>query len=795
MKTKLIFLILLLAGIINAQPACDCVGGGCYILGPKHYHRIAGHPAYAYKLQISDDDCSSIEFPFHINVAADGSEASLLEFSVLTNCCGGPTNLFIECVQLDDQFTEIGNNNTYEYGEFTNSGHTGNVNRIRFKHPYKLPENGELNYTFTVKLKSGMATLGYMFVHVYRPPVVMVHGLWSNGGAFQDMETILSNTNEYLPEQLYKADYSSTNASSFSTNTFVVEQAIEQVINQCSNANISVGKVNVVCHSMGGLLTRKYIQFPTYANRRDVYKIITCNTPHGGSQMANFLLDSNNYGDVVAQALSAAGMDCYNGAVSDLRVQNPNIQPINFGSPADVVKVHAITTEAAPLSASPFWNVLSGVSISTYAAILAGYHCGTSFLLDVFDGDQHDQIVAKESQRGGIYSIASSNYTDQAHVGSVANAQVINQVKTLLNQQYISLNNFTNTFNTANVQYDLNFPCLPFTEHGSDSRTNPSVTITSPLTQSEFVAGDTLSILFSSSMVDTVVAALHYDTDSILMFGVGSQSGQIPLPIPYQTFGKKSLVLLGIDAANKIVAMDSISINFITSATLENISLYPATLFMNVNDTLPITITGQYSDGIYRNLNTNDSLEFQFSLGNASRINDHFVRLDSTHSDTLRIVYDNVVSSILVIKKMDNQFPLTCKTVSNTNDGGPGSLRQALECAFDNDTIVFDMSLEGDTILLQTAPLIIDKSIHLINNNAQKVNIKTALNSMLLVTSDVNVKLQNLDFISTNSIPTCISNFGNLILENVNGYSAGSQCLVENQGLGNVELKGICEFK
>src|SRR5881394_4576734 len=50
-------------------------------------------------------------------------------------------------------------------------------------------------------------------------------------------------------------------------------------------------------------------------------------------------------------------------------------------------------------------------------------------------------------------------------------------------------------------------------------------------------------------------------------------------------------------------------------------------------------------------------------------------------------------------------------TVTNTNDSGSGSLRQALADAHDGDTINFDPSLNGQTIMLTSAELVIDKNI------------------------------------------------------------------------------------
>src|SRR5262245_39086215 len=49
--------------------------------------------------------------------------------------------------------------------------------------------------------------------------------------------------------------------------------------------------------------------------------------------------------------------------------------------------------------------------------------------------------------------------------------------------------------------------------------------------------------------------------------------------------------------------------------------------------------------------------------------------------------------------------------VTDTNDNGPGTLRQALVDAQDGDTIQFDPALIGQTITLTTGELLIDKNI------------------------------------------------------------------------------------
>src|SRR6266550_1028144 len=49
--------------------------------------------------------------------------------------------------------------------------------------------------------------------------------------------------------------------------------------------------------------------------------------------------------------------------------------------------------------------------------------------------------------------------------------------------------------------------------------------------------------------------------------------------------------------------------------------------------------------------------------------------------------------------------------VTATADNGPGSLRAAIVAASDGDTIQFDPALSGQTIVLTSAEIAIDKSI------------------------------------------------------------------------------------
>jgi hypothetical protein len=70
-----------------------------------------------------------------------------------------------------------------------------------------------------------------------------------------------------------------------------------------------------------------------------------------------------------------------------------------------------------------------------------------------------------------------------------------------------------------------------------------------------------------------------------------------------------------------------------------------------------------------------------------------------------------IVVAVLLLSAVGISAQANTITVTNTNDSGPGSLRQALTDANDGDTINFDPALNGQMITVTSAELVIDKSI------------------------------------------------------------------------------------
>ena len=74
------------------------------------------------------------------------------------------------------------------------------------------------------------------------------------------------------PFQLYRLDYRNTNDSHFDVNFPQVSGGLDAIIQQSADAGLAAGKADVVTHSMGGVISRLYVQSPDY--QHEVRRIV-----------------------------------------------------------------------------------------------------------------------------------------------------------------------------------------------------------------------------------------------------------------------------------------------------------------------------------------------------------------------------------------------------------------------------------------------------------------------------------------------------------------------------------------
>ena len=124
------------------------------------------------------------------------------------------------------------------------------------------------------------------------PPLVLVHGLWSDSFAWSDFENWLT-TNSYLPQdEIILAHYSDENYIAFSDPLVQnrVATAMYEALTNAQASGVVATQVDVVAHSMGGLATRYLISqgVPSWwklAPPKVVHRLITVGTPHEGSPL------------------------------------------------------------------------------------------------------------------------------------------------------------------------------------------------------------------------------------------------------------------------------------------------------------------------------------------------------------------------------------------------------------------------------------------------------------------------------------------------------------------------------
>ena len=175
----------------------DAACGFCVHDRIQHRFRIENHLIF-HREQLLQDRCAAVEFPRPIfQVAADGTQSSIFDVTqVVEGSCQttltDPNPRF-----LDDSFQPIANPDPDFYGSVFAIDRRPDFVRFNYTHPTTPPDAGDkfrvirIGIFYTDQRNPGGPASGsctILEIRVYRPPVLMIHGLWSDASAFADME-------------------------------------------------------------------------------------------------------------------------------------------------------------------------------------------------------------------------------------------------------------------------------------------------------------------------------------------------------------------------------------------------------------------------------------------------------------------------------------------------------------------------------------------------------------------------------------------------------------------------------
>ena len=168
---------------------------------------------------------------------------------------------------------------------------------ISYYPPYATSENtSKDNSAVTVRATlSGSSKNSEKTISLVKNPVVFVHGYNSGSYAFDTMKEYLST----LGYEGHSIDYKSTEgveSSAKELNTY-----LQKLKSDYLSKGVQVKKVDLIAHSMGGLVARFYTCSSEYNSNNDVRKVIFISTPQKGSLWAS--VASGYYNDKGIQDL------------------------------------------------------------------------------------------------------------------------------------------------------------------------------------------------------------------------------------------------------------------------------------------------------------------------------------------------------------------------------------------------------------------------------------------------------------------------------------------------------------
>lgn len=261
-----------------------------------------------------------------------------------------------------------------------------------------------------------LATLG-----IVRPPAVFCHGFASSSETWRYPQVL------HDPRwQVTQVDYRDHSGSRLSRNVGSVGNVIGRARNKMREQGYACSQVDYVAHSMGGLLGRLHASSNGYLSddnlgQGDFHKFITIDTPHTGTQLANIAVAMR---DEINNPTAAPGKRLmYWSALAGLgSVLGVDYSTVTAGAIDDFSAGSVAIQQLAPLQAPTHAHVGTGGS----DLLLPGYAIGAGpygfflLLLDkwrgitpsiIFGGDQHDFLVKKSSQEGGLTGQAVSKTT------------------------------------------------------------------------------------------------------------------------------------------------------------------------------------------------------------------------------------------------------------------------------------------------------------------------------------------------------------------------------------------------
>lgn len=515
------------------------------------------------------------------------------------------------------------------------------------RRPYdELTPSRLMSVVATYETGTAIPVVDQQFLDIHRPPVVLLHGWtgnadawssWNDGGKLGDFH--LRGASEFF---VYAHEYGDLSQKPVDEIARQTELAIDHVRHVLHSRGIAATRADVVAHSLGGLLARRYVAGSRYRRpdnfgAGDIHKLITLDTPHRGSPLANLLVSNDGEATLLGQLFDDArivrgglGICASCGAVLDMRTDSA----LTRGLPETVVPSHALVgvggrelmDRAEGLAEVLDWS-------SDFIEHIPAQNLVTKFVKRFFDAavfvyeraedlqgllfgetERHDFVVSETSQRGGL---AEPNVTEpfgyvpfQAmglHTTVNHEERVRSRIVELLYAP-VSDPSFAPAFPAAPMApAPLRVP-----EAARWTEVPDGIAIAQPSPGTHVTVGQQLhvSLQVSPGFVPTkaiLVSALGTELDLAAPF-------EFDVTVRSDVVGSVDLTAFAIDTAGRYARSSAVRIEVSSSATLTDLEARPTALYLfDHSPVRHLTVIGTYDDGSVRDAGSADDGTSYFS--------------------------------------------------------------------------------------------------------------------------------------------------------------------------------------
>ena len=427
-----------------------------------------------------------------------------------------------------------------------------------------------------------------------RPPVVLVHGLWSKTGAW----TFPLATDFRFDITL--ADYRQTNASWFSTNSDVGGQYAAEALTGLRLKGVAATQIDYAGHSMGGILGRIHATLSGYENPNnfnegDINKLITINTPHTGSPWGNVVNGIRAIpiiGGWFESAMRAFNHPVDEGALDDLAKGSSAINALQQVP----VPGHAIVGigGSSAFEFAPGWIGNAYIIINFFAE-----------WSDPFQGLQHDFVVGRNSQEGGLPASAYTVFDglSSIHTAVTGSNDHSDRVIELFNSsaESVLFANFpaASTLSAFSVQTLMPNASQAFSASVSLAS---DLVISSPAPGTVVASGDTVHVVVDDpNVTDSIASVLLVGPGVALVDAVPPFEFDLVVPNAYA--GTFTISAIGNDGMGGFVGSNEVDLLVAPPATLTGVSIIPQNpILLNLGEERNLIVIGGFDDGIDRDI-------------------------------------------------------------------------------------------------------------------------------------------------------------------------------------------------